>query len=158
VQNRHLNNAVDEASRILAGTLPRRQALKALTRVLAGSIFAAFGGQQSFGQQPCQPACKGGQVCCPGAGGRGPFCIGRNQTCCGSEGCAPTQTCCTGGNGQNFCSSRGGTCCGNTSCGRTHTCCGNRVCCDQNQTCCGNIVCCGQHQTCRRGRCDVSKS
>jgi hypothetical protein len=173
-----MGNLFDDAARILASPLPRRQALKALGRVLTGSLLAAFGVRQAESQSnggnssPCRPACGRDQICCPGGGGPA-FCIGSGRSCCGKESCGPGSVCCTGPRGSRFCSGEGRRCCGATSCGpaeeccttgsepfcalRGATCCGNTSC-GRTETCCANTVCCGANQACRSGRCQASRS
>src|SRR5579863_2290987 len=113
MKNHDISNVVDEASRILASSVPRRQAFKAVTRVLMGSLVAAFGarevkaggdddgnngnngnnGKGGFGGKGdpgnCFGACGRNQTCCPDSG----RCINSNQSCCGSNVCSGNQTC-----------------------------------------------------------------
>jgi hypothetical protein len=178
MENYETGNLIDDAARILAGPLLRRQALKALTQILLGSFFAAFGVRRAQSQAAndtnsgtCRPACKDNDKCCPGTDGKKAFCVDASQTCCGNTGCSRGQTCCRGTNGQRFCSSNDGTCCGNSSCSdkqqccRTSsqpfcttdpTCCGKSSC-SRNETCCANTVCCTASQTCKSGRCQSSR-
>ena len=51
----------DEAARILAGPLPRRQALRRLVGMFAGGLLAAFGSGQAEAAT-CKPACSAGQT------------------------------------------------------------------------------------------------
>jgi len=155
-----MTNLFDDAARILAGPLLRRQALKALGRVLAGSLLAAFGVRQAESQanggnsSPCRPACGRDQICCPGGGGQA-FCIGSGRLCCGNESCGPGSACCTGSNGQKFCSGAGKTCCGDTSCGPGSICCtgprGSRFCAGEGRRCCGATSCGPAEECCTTG-------
>jgi hypothetical protein len=172
-------NLFDDAARILASPMPRRQALKALGRVLTGSLLAAFGVRQAESQaanpevrSTCRPACSPDQKCCPGYG-IAAFCVGASRICCGDKSCAAGASCCTDTRGQKFCSGVGRTCCGNTSCvtaeqkccttgsqpfclARADKCCGNTAC-GPLQTCCNNTVCCSASQRCVDGRCQSSR-
>jgi hypothetical protein len=160
-----MGNLVDDAARILASPMPRRQAVQALSRVLMGSLLAALGVRDSQGQASCRPPCSGGQQCCPGGDGdndaddrgRG-FCVGSSRTCCGSTSCAAGQTCCTGRNGQKFCIDAGRTCCGDDAddaCRAGQTCCtgrgGRRFCSSSGGTCCGDTSCTSDQRCCTTG-------
>ena len=143
INNRDVGNTIDEAARILASPLPRRQALRALGNILIGSLLAALGVKQA--NAGCIPGCASGQTCCPGLFGNvvKPFCIAAGRICCGSTSCASGQTCCTD-EGQYFCVAGGRTCCGLSSCA-------------SNQSCCSE-VCCSNNQACKFGRCQASQS
>lgn len=167
------SSLIDDAARILASPLPRRQALKALCNLLTGAFLAGFVSRQADSETAtCKPACARGQTCCPGTNGK-PFCVSAGQTCCGNTFCVSNESCCTGTNGQQFPSGPGNVCCGNYSygptqqccrtgsqpftCDHTATCCGNTSC-PKGETCCGKSVCCGQNYACINGRCEPSKS
>lgn len=152
---------VDEAARILASPMPRRQAIKALSRVLTGSLLAAFGVRHLESQtatpdnsSTCHPACPKGQHCCPGSG-RPDFCLSNSRVCCGNDSCGSNETCCTGTRGQHFCSTSGATCCGDTSCQRVQTCCtgtqGQHFCSTAGATCCGDTSCKSYDHCCTTG-------
>ena len=138
MKNYQTGNLVDDAARILASPLPRRQALKALSGVLTGGLLAALGVRQAAAQT-CSPACKGGETCCVGVNGQR-FCSIPGGTCCGNTSCNDTQQCCRT-SAQPFCTTNP-TCCGTTSCGPNISCCAN--------------VCCGAGQACKNGRCQGS--
>jgi|SRR5579884_266765 len=199
-------NQFDEIARILASPMPRRRALGSIGSIMAGGLLAALGvgkaeaqadrgdrgtgengGQQNGGwvAKICRPACRNGQICCPGTG-QPAFCVDPGSTCCGNNACPPGETCCTGNDGRQFCSGPNRTCCGNracnsnqkcctsgarafcvdqaaTCCGRhvcrgSQTCCGGFVCCRSNETCCIGRACCGPNEACINGRCRPSRS
>lgn len=149
-------NLVDDAARILASPMPRRQAVKALSRVLAGSLFAAFGVVRADAQSfKCgNSTCAAGQTCCTGPNGT--FCSVVGGACCGTTSCGATQICCTGTYGQNFCAT-GATCCANFSCSAGQSCCttpggGQQFCSSTGQSCCGYTSCyTGTQQCCGGG-------
>src|SRR5580704_12324874 len=112
-------NLVDDAARILASPLPRRQALKALSGVLTGGLLAALGVRRA-NAQTCNPACKGGETCCRGTNGR-LFCSIPGGTCCGNTSCNDAQQCCRT-SAQPFCTTNP-ICCGTSSCTSSESCC-----------------------------------
>jgi hypothetical protein len=155
-----MGNLFDDAARILASPLPRRQALTAIGRILAGSILAAFGVRRADSQaaeplnsSTCRPACTAGQRCCttstPG------FCVAASRVCCGKSSCPTGNACCVATNGTTFCSGVGRTCCGNTSCAVGSACCtgttGQKFCAGLGRVCCGNTSCGALEQCCRTG-------
>jgi len=152
-------NLVDDAARILASPIPRRQAVKALSRILTGSLFAAFGVRSADAQRsPCgNSTCAAGQICCTASNGR-QFC--GTGTCCDTISCEPGKSCCTGPNQIKFCSSPAQTCCGYASCSSSQKCCpGGTVpfCADSTAICCGGVSC-GQNLFCDAGRCRASNA
>jgi hypothetical protein len=94
-----MSNLLDDAARILASPLPRRQALRALSRILAGTALAAFGTKIADAQPGCGPnGCPSGQVCCASQCTKGAICCGRSacaaqQKCCGNNCCLDYQEC-----------------------------------------------------------------
>lgn len=146
---------VDDIARILASSMPRRQAVKALSRVLAASLFAAFGGLRANAQTiPCGNSnCAAGETCCTG-GKNGPFCTTVNGKCCNTISCSANQICCVGTSGQNFCGT-GSICCANSSCSAGQACCtppggGGQFCSSTGQFCCGVTSCNNGTQQCCR--------
>jgi len=79
----------DEVARILAGPMPRRQALKLLSGVLAGAFLSSIGVQRAKATSGCG-SCTGRQRCC-------------NNTCydplyyqcCVGEICSNKAQCCS---------------------------------------------------------------
>lgn len=118
----------DEAARILATEIPRRQALLRIGALIGGGVLAALGVQVVEAQLVCpkgKPPCPGK----PGPGGYPPFCVSGNKTCCGKTSCPQNQTCCRGPT-KDFCISGNKTCCGDNSCNQNEKCCNvNKVCC-----------------------------
>jgi hypothetical protein len=137
-----MDHFFDEAARILASEMPRRQALLRLGALIGGGILATLGANSAQAQSTCTPAqvtaakCKPTQICCPGL--TKPFCRTQAQTCCGNQACNnSTQQCCPG-NGIPFCTGSKKHCCGSTFC-KT-----NQVCCSGTQTCCNQCNQVGQ--------------
>jgi hypothetical protein len=145
---RFMSNRFDEASRILASPMPRRQAMQRITGLVFGAAFAGLWTRQAKAVD-CNPACKPGQTCCAGSGRA--FCINAGTTCCGNTSCAASETCCTNSSGGKFCSVSAGSCCGNTSCAPAQSCCtnsgGGKFCSVSAGHCCGNTSC-APSQTC----------
>jgi hypothetical protein len=151
-----MDHLLDEAARILASPVPRRQALRLLTSALVTGVVSMLGIKRAEAQG-CSPPCRANQICCEGAGSGGGddddddrrngsrgFCISQNRTCCGRESCSQNEICCRTSS-RPFCANRNRTCCGRKSCGR-------------NETCCGNARCCEQNERCVNGRCQASRA
>ena len=91
----------DEAARILASPMSRRQAFRLLGGALVGGIVGAAGIKQAAAQGPPPPPqacgninCASGEKCCPGrAGNCNPYCAGIKDNCCGCVRCPATQRC-----------------------------------------------------------------
>jgi hypothetical protein len=143
---------LDDVARILASPMPRRQSLRLLGGLIAGTFLGNLGIRQAIAQQSSANAetrcgtgsltCKSNQVCC--TTGSKPFCVTMGKSCCGNTSCSSTaQTCCTTSSAP-FCITKGKTCCGKTSCDPSHVCC--------------NGVCCADHQVCVKGRCQASSA
>ena len=131
-----MDHFLDQAARILASELPRRQALKRLGGLVAGGILATLGVPSAYAQ-----GCKGNQnlTSCPGNPSP-PFCVTNGKCACGTKKCNKNDTCCPG-NGIPFCATKGKpTCCGTTSCKTDETCCGSK-CCKSNQACSSDGKC-----------------
>lgn len=172
-----MSNRLDDAARILASPLPRRQALRLAGGALAGYVLSTFGIRRAKAQNAPNTAtakcgdhtCAKGQTCCNT--GKTPFCVTQGRTCCGNTSCGNGQACCSTGS-TPFCVTQGRTCCGNTSCGNGQGCChtgSTPFCAEQGKTCCGNTscgtsqtcctnVCCAEHLICSNGRCTASRS
>lgn len=65
----------DEAARILASQMPRREALKRLGGALVAAIVSTFGSTHLAAEADCPPPCANGRNCCGG------HCCGDNQRC-----------------------------------------------------------------------------
>jgi hypothetical protein len=153
-----MDHFFDEAARILASPISRREALSRLGGLIAGGVLATIGVSTAEAQAVCSPPCFGDKIqCCPGV--RRSFCALATDVCCGNNTCNPPQTCCTGTTGTKFCVNPGQTCCGNTFCTAGQTCCpGNGfpfcIALAPDQRCCGSTtcladyVCCSGTQTC----------
>jgi hypothetical protein len=81
----------DEAARILASPIGRRQAFKLLGGVLVAGIWGTRASAQT-----CNPACPTGFKCCDTRGQGGNFCIPENFICCKNKGCNPENEICCG--------------------------------------------------------------
>jgi hypothetical protein len=133
----------DQAARVIASPMPRREALKALGGAAAAGILASLGIKTASAQSAptaCQPACKATQQCC--TTGTKATCRDANQICCGNDACAPNQFCCNTG-AKPFCRTAKKTCCGDVACGPDQTCCSGK--------------CCPKNQSCVNGRCQASQ-
>jgi hypothetical protein len=143
---------VDDAARILASPMPRRQAISRLGALLFGSVVAGLGVRPAAAQT-CRPECKGGDQCCPGN-----YCLTNGRLCCGnsaSTACLKSEVCCSTIGGGVFCSSPGHP--GATGAEYTSACCA--ALCNSSQKCCtyGTAVfCCPKTSTCGEGRCSSS--
>ncbi len=87
-----MHDLFDEAARILARPVPRRQALRQLGGVLAGAIVGALG-IAHVAAANCGGNCSSAQKCCPGAVGCSPFCVRKGRRCCGCTSCRHTERC-----------------------------------------------------------------
>ena len=152
VQRADMNHLVDDAARILASPIPRRRMLRMLGGLIAGGLLGTVGIKRA-NAATCSPACKPGQLCCPGVGGPA-FCIAAGKLCCGSSSCNAGQTCCNGPSGSKICSPAGGFCCGTTTCNAGQTCCGSGAsayCIAAGKLCCGTGSCNAGQQCCGTG-------
>jgi hypothetical protein len=100
----------DEVARILAGPMPRRQALKLLSGVLAGAFLSSIGIQRAGATigSGCNPPCGKLQICCSNV------CIAvAFWQCCNGQACVRSATCCSvaDSNG-NYCVSSATQCSG----------------------------------------------
>jgi hypothetical protein len=79
----------DEAARILASPMSRRQAFGRLWKLAAGVAFAGAVTAPASAQQTCRNDrdCPGGQTCCART------CIAAGRVCCGNVAC-PVGQCC----------------------------------------------------------------
>ncbi len=113
-----MDKFLDQAARILASEMPRRQALRRLGGLVAGGILATLGIESARAANPGPGACPTGKTCPNGKG------------CCVTAGIKP------------FCATIGKECCGSTACKTTsgEHCCGSK-CCKQNQACLPNGKC-----------------
>jgi len=123
----------DEAARILASEMPRRQALKRLGALVGGGILATLGVNsiQEAAAATCDPNTNAGcsgkmSLCCPGV--TTPFCTTTGNQCCGNTSCKPGQFCCNAGS-KPFCRTAKSICCGNNKCKSGQVCCGGTTCC-----------------------------
>ena len=164
-----MDHFLDQAARILASELPRRQALKRLGGLVAGGLLATLG-VKSVEAQGCPPGKPA--TSCPGNPSPNPaFCVTSPKCACGTKKCNPTETCCPG-NGNPFCATKGKPqCCGTKSCKTTDTCCpgngfpfcatkGKPQCCGTSscktdESCCGS-KCCKSGEACSDGKCVAS--
>ena len=98
-----MSTLFDDVSRIIAGPVSRRQALRLVGRTVGGGVLASLGlasGFRAFGA-PAGVACSKGH--CPS----GDFCCGTGA----SAICCPTGYTCCGPPGSPFCCAPGCTCC-----------------------------------------------
>ena len=103
----NMNYVIDDIARILAGSTPRRKALKLIGGVLAGGLFGAAFGQASgncTGDRFPNPQCSPNQQCC------GQFCVGlgignppASPPCCPNTFVCPPTRCCVVNNTQGCC-------------------------------------------------------
>jgi len=103
-----MDRIFDEAARILASQMPRRQAFKLLGGLLAGGIVAALGGERVEAAGCTATSCKSGQKCCAGKN-----CRPVDEQCCGIEGdsCKSDRPCCANcTNKKPFCKTPKKTC------------------------------------------------
>ena len=125
-----MDHFFDEAARVLASEMPRRQALKRLGALIGGSILATLG----VSAAQAQVACGGGGLICSGKKsqccltGTTPFCVTTGKLCCGSTSCKSGQFCCDKGT-KPFCRTAKSICCGNNKCKSSEVCCGGTTCC-----------------------------
>ena len=115
----------DEAARMLASRMPRRQVIRLLGRSLAGGIVAAFGvARVNAASCTISPnSCGSGQKCCPGFNGGNNFCASSTDICCGKNHCPSNQFCCPATPGTSpFCRTASKICCGNTACKANQAC------------------------------------
>lgn len=172
---------LDDVSRIIASSIPRRQAFRLIGTALGGALAASLGlgrGSRGWGvpaggqQEACEPdkfacgtkCCKTGQTCC--GSGSSAVCCNSGKTCCsggsGTESlCCPSgKTCCKGASGTKCCS-RGQSCCDGVCCGGGKpVCCGrpsHAICCDSDDVCC-NGKCCekgpSRSNPCYKAKCE----
>ena len=108
-----MSYVIDDIARVLAGPLPRRNALRLMLRLVAGGSLGMFSLRPAPAQGPagtCTPACNNAsQQCC--TTGTTPFCAQKNQTCCGNTSCQQNRVCCRG-----VCCNAGQTCMGSGLC------------------------------------------
>ena len=127
-----MDNFFDEAARILASEMPRRQALMRLSTMFVGGVLTTLGVRPVQAQPVpvpvCSPACPGNKPqCCTGTPSN--FCVASTAVCCGNTACVGNRQCCPG-NGIPFCATLPKKCCGATTCKPTE------VCCPATKTCC----------------------
>lgn len=158
---------LDDVSRIIASSMPRRQAFRLIGTALGGALAASLGlgggsrgwsapaGGQQEGATACGPGtfacghkcCTTGKQTCCGSGSTA-VCCNSGTTCCssaaGSLCCSSGTKCCTGASGIKCCST-GQTCCNGVCCGGgTPVCCGmpsHAICCDSGDVCCSGKCC-----------------
>lgn len=97
------NDLFDEAARILAAPVRRRQAFGLLWKILAGTVLAGAVATPASAQIPGQGTCNTAadcptisgspQKCCPAFSGAPSFCAPKDWTCCGKVACRPNQRC-----------------------------------------------------------------
>ena len=139
----------DQAARILASEIPRRQALVRL----GGVVLAMLGAKVALAA-PCTTAGgkPGNNAACPGPAPQpAPFCVTGDKCPCGTKKCDPTKEQCCLGNGVPFCAPQNTTCCGNTTCKSGEFC----GCPNANGV---GTKCCKSNQACVNGKCVASKS
>lgn len=150
----------DELSKVLAGRVPRREALQWIGGGLAGAALAVLGlGKASaapnrcavfcsqFSPGPRRAACK--QACqrCDADVRR--LCFGETNVVC----CPPGGSCCSSSTGAAVCCPPENFCCGDTCCPFGASCCSGSAgffCCAGN--CCGD-TCCPSDEFCQAGQC-----
>lgn len=143
-----MDRLVDDAARILAGSVPRRQALKDLGRLLVGTVVAVFFVREAAADDDdhdpgCRPKCRENETCCVGRSNQR-FCSPPGGHCCGDTACGSGFACCRNNVGQGACA------------GGSNFCCGGAVC-TSGEICCGG-QCCPRGQSCFEGRCFVSRT
>lgn len=138
----------DDVSRIIASSMPRRQAFRLIGGAVGGALAASLGlgsGARAWGMQAGSAPCGVGTFAC----GNDLCCTLELQTCCGrsqSAKCCPkTSTCCIGSGTNTSCCAVGETCCNGICCSSAApSCCGTAakpVCCAKGEICC-NQKCC----------------
>ena len=80
----------DEAARILASPMSRREAFSRLLKIAAGTLLAGAVAAPALAASSKNSDCKGERCCRNGNGG---FCTARLNKCCGSTFCPPKQCC-----------------------------------------------------------------
>lgn len=103
-----MSHIIDDIARILASSMPRREAMRMLTKTVGVGLLTMFGVEEAFG-------------ICRGFG-------------CGAQCCAIGETCCYGGFTPPFCAPAGRQCCGDSTCLATETCC-DITCCAPGENC-----------------------
>ena len=89
-----MDHFLDEAARILASPMPRRQAFRLLGGALLAGIAGALGAKEAGAQTTCGgKKCKNNQYCCT-QDGFAPFCVTTGKVCCGTKTCGPNVACC----------------------------------------------------------------
>jgi hypothetical protein len=156
----------DDVSRIIASSMPRRQAFRLIGTAMGGALAASLGmgrasrGWAAGGLQDAPSTCGVGKFACGSK-----CCTVAVQRCCGTGStavcCSAVDTCCSGGSGtQNVCCGAGQSCCkgasGTKCCSAGQTCC-NGVCCGGGTpVCCGepsHAICCNSGEVCCSGKC-----
>jgi hypothetical protein len=84
-----MDSLLDATARALASLVPRRKALKALGRIVMGSIVAGFGVREAAASCGQLPGCNQGYVCCSLK------CV-IGAICCGTRTCAAQYACVSG--------------------------------------------------------------
>ena len=92
----------DEAARILASPMSRRQAFSRIGKIAAGALLAGAVAAPASAQIPGLGTCTTDANCNTGRGsvnkccpnnGNGGFCAPKDWTCCGTVACNPSQRC-----------------------------------------------------------------
>ena len=145
-----MDKFLDQAARILASEMPRRQALRRIGGLITGGILATLGIDVAVAAPCTTPGGKPGtNTACPGPAPQpAPFCVTQGKCPCGTKKCNPAkEQCCPGiGTGNAFCAPQNQVCCGNDSC-KSGEFCG-----------CNGTKCCKSNQACVNGKCVASKS
>jgi hypothetical protein len=86
-----MDNVMDAAARVLASPIPRRKAVKALTRIFMGALAVAVGVRKAAAASCGQltNGCTSGYVCCASK------CV-RGAICCGTTTCSAAYSCVSG--------------------------------------------------------------
>src|SRR5436190_21554595 len=88
-----MDRFLDELARVFASRIPRRQVLKRIWTVAAGTLLAGAVAGPASAVTSCKndKDCPGNQQCCK----KGPtgFCAPKTSTCCGDTACPPNQCC-----------------------------------------------------------------
>lgn len=144
----------DDISRLVGGTLPRRQVLKLVGGAVLGAVFASSSRSQVNGHPTAGRCCAApGGVChfrgdiaqCTDQNGE----VLWNKTRCNSEGhqWVADGSCCADG---RYCNVNE-VCCGSFCCDTESEVCIAGVCCPLNRACDNNTVCCAEGEQCLNG-------
>jgi hypothetical protein len=148
-----MESRFDQITKLLAESIPRREALRRLGGLFGGAILASLGwGNRAKAGEQCEDFCKQFHL----HGEEHNDCLKECRRClnagnfpCGlGECCESAKDCCV-----NVCCFGSQTCCGGLCCPGfpLATCCGGKKCCSPEQCCSGE--CCAAGEACINGAC-----